>query len=241
MFRVFRDQDDKGGDPSQGVKLEKSGWTSAVSDKIFDVHGEELLKHENINSVLDDYYGQKEKLSKAILKPEENASEEEINKFKESMNIPLKVEEYELGEIPEGATKDENFDKWIKDQALQLGLTKNQVKDLHKGWKILEATGYKSQAEESKKAKSDTEKAMKLKFGDNYEAAMGKVKVILELGGTEFVSRLKETGLDNDPGMVMALAKLGVLISEDSLKIPKGDKPKTKLSAAEVLYGGHGK
>lgn len=241
VIRVFRDQGDKGGDvittSTQGDKVEKTGWTSAVSNEIFDAHGEELVKHENINSVLKDYYTQKDELSKAIIKPGEKASEEEVNKYKESMGIPLKLEDYELGEIPDGATKDEEFDKWIKEKSLNLGLSKSQTKDFHKEFKALEATAIKAEVETKKAVKEKTEKEMRVKYGDEYDATMAKVVKIMDLGGTEFKARLKETGLDNDPGMVEVLAKLGSLISEDSLNISRESQKPRKLTHAERIYG----
>jgi len=245
VIKVFRDQGDKsGGDvttTTQGDKVEKTGWTSAVSNEIFDAHGEELVKHENINSVLKDFYTQKDQLSKAIVKPGENASEEEVNKYKESMGIPLKLEDYELGEIPDGATKDEEFDKWIKEQSLKLGLSKDATKNLHKEFKTLEANAIKAEVEAKKTAKETTEKELKVKYGDQYDATMAKVVKIMDLGGTEFKARLKETGLDNDPGMVAVLAKLGDLISEDSLNIHRDQQKPHKKTLAERMYPEQGK
>ncbi|TET97743.1 MAG: hypothetical protein E3J23_08675 [Candidatus Stahlbacteria bacterium] len=246
MIKVFRNQDDKGGnppsDPPQEVKtVEKTGWGSAVKDEIWNVHGEELSKHKDINSVIEDYYSQKEKLSKSINRPGESASEEEVNKFKESMGVPLKVEDYVFGEIPNGAGKDENFDKWFREQSLKRGLTKDQAKEFYNDWKSLEATGIKAQTESKVKAKEETEKAMRVKYGDNYEAAMAKVTRILNFGGDEFKAKLKETGLDNDPGLVQVLAKLGDMISEDTINKPKGGNEPKKLSAAEVMYPEQGK
>ena len=244
-MKILRDQGTEGGGDTtnQESKVpEKAGtWGAAVTDEIWKEHGKELSEHKDINSVLGDYYSQKEQLSKAIVKPGEKASEEEVNKYKESMGIPLKLEDYELGELPDGATKDEDFDKWIKEQSLKLGLSKDATKNLHKEFKTLEATAIKAEVEAKKVAKEKTEKEMRVKYGDQYDATMAKVVKILDLGGTEFKARLKETGLDNDPGMVAVLAKLGDLISEDSLNIHKEQQKPHKLSLAERMYPDQGK
>lgn len=247
-FHVFLDQGDGGGGDNGngagdngGTKLEKTGWTSAVKDEIFEKHGEDLLKHENINSVLTDYFGQKEKLSKAIVKPGENASDEEVKAYREAMDIPFKAEDYELGEIPDGAEKDENFDNWIKEKSHELGLSKKQTKEFYKDLKSYEAIGRKAQLEAKEKAKSEAEKAMRVKYGNDYDATMAKVSRILDFGGEEFKTMLNETGLGNTPGLVEVLAKLGNMISEDSLGNLKGGTEPKSLSIAERLYPSQGK
>ncbi len=247
-FHVFLQQADPGGGgdvtkvtPPVETKLEKTGWTSAVTDDIFKEHGEELLKHENINSVITDYYSQKEKLSSAIIKPGEKASEEEVKAYKEKMGIPLKAEDYEFGELPEGVEKSEEFDKWLKDKSLELGLNKEQTKEFHKELKSLEAAGLKDQNAAKEKAKADTEKTMKIEYGKDYDSVMAKVVRILDLGGADFKASLEKTGLGSDPGMVKVLAKLGEMISEDTLDHHRGGTEPVGSDPADILYPKQGK
>lgn len=250
VFRVFRDEGDGSGSTNpegeaaktEGTNVvEKTGWLAGVKDSIFEAHKDELGKHSNVNTVLEDYFNQKEKMSSAIVKPGKDASEEEVKAYNERMGIPSDEESYELSEAPEGASKSEEFDKAFKELALKVGLDKEQAKGFHFGLKSLEAAGVKAKAESDKKAMEETTKAMKNLYGDNYNSVMTKVTKIINLGGEGFQTFLKESQLGNDPRMVKALAALGDIISEDSLIRKQGGQSPVKKSVAERLYPTQGK
>ena len=203
------------------------GWIAAVKKEIVEAHGEDLKQFENINPVLEDYFKLKETIGKAIVKPSDDASEEEIKAYREQMGIPEKPEEYEVG----GAI-DENFDTWFKDVAFKSGMTKEQAKAVYDGWAELT-----KQAQEANEAKiKETERELRKELGSDYDNALANAGRIVDLGGEEIKAWLDETGAGNDARFVKLFAKLGAMISEDSLGVTTDDRPASEKSFAERLY-----
>ena len=225
-MKVFRNQDDGSGPDNPGggadkeveIKTEKTGWLSAVKDDIFKDHGEELAKHENINSVLEEHFTLKGKLS-----------ENEADKVE-------KAEDYEFDDAPEGATKSEEFEKSFRDMALEAGISKNSAKAVFAGLQGLEVAGNKAKAEADTKARAETTKAMKTEYGDKYDGVMAKVAKVLELGGFELKEGIEKSELGNSPNLIKALASIGNVISEDSLNRSAGGDKSEDKSAASILY-----
>ena len=213
------------------------GYMAAVKADLRDKYGDELRQYENINPIIEDYFTLKAKSSEAIIKPKEDATEEEVALYKEKMGIPKGADEYELDDPPEILGDQKEFDGWYKDMALEANLTKDQAKVVYAKWNELQATAIEKQNLEVK----ETEKALRKELGSDYEGAMANVGTILQQAGQDFVDYLTDTGIGNDPRFLKAMAKLGAVVSEDSIGLTKSKDPTgSSLSLAQRLYPSQG-
>ena len=99
----------------------------------------------------------------------------------------------------------------------------------------------KTAVEASREAMKETETQLRKELGSGYDEAVNNAVRILELGGPELTSWLDETGAGNDPRFVKAFAKLGSLVSEDSLGRTKATEKGRTSSLAERIYPNQGK
>jgi hypothetical protein len=99
----------------------------------------------------------------------------------------------------------------------ELGLTPRQVKGLMDDWYIPNAaSGSETIAKQKSDEKEKTISALKTELGDKYEARVGLVKSVLQLGGGDLADRFEKAGFGNDPELFKALSSLGEKILEDS-------------------------
>lgn len=206
------------------------GYMAAVKADLREKYGDELRNYENINPIIEDYFTLKAKSEEAIFKPKEGATEEEVAKYKEKMDIPSKADGYELEKPPEELGAD--YVDWFKDIALTANLSKPQAKAVYEAYNQLQ----KDVNEQNEAAKLETEKQLRKELGSDYDSAISNAQSILKLGGEDLVTWLNDTGAGNDPRFVKAFAKLGSLVSEDSVGTVKETKGGAKLSLAERLY-----
>jgi len=228
--------DDPGNEPPADPPADP-GWMAGASKELKEKYGEDMRKHDNISSQLSELYALKEKSSSAIFKPGKDATDEEVAAYKEAMNIPLAADDYEFDPLGEGQTPDENTETWARGVALKANLDKDQAKIVYSELKQLESIGRKAQAEAMEAARKETEKEMRQAYGKDYEITMAKTARVVELGGPELKTWMNETGAGNRPDFIRAMARIGSLISEDSLGKEDLGGPKGSKSAAEVLYG----
>jgi len=210
------------------------GYMAAVKADLREKYGDELRNYENINPIIEDYFTLKAKSEEAIFKPKEGATEEEVARYKEKMGIPVKAEEYDLGDPPKELGNE--YSDWFKDVSLEADLNKSQAKAVFDAFNKLQADVNESKIA----ARKETEKQLRKELGSDYESAISNAQAILNLGGEDLVSWLDETGAGNDPRFVRAFAKLGSLVSEDSVGTVKETKGGAKLSLAERLYPNQG-
>ena len=213
------------------------GWMSAVKNDIIEAHGEDMRQHGNINPILEDYYSQKAKVADAIFKPGPEATEEEVAQYNKLMDIPTEAQGYEFEANPEGFEGNADFDTWFRDVALTSKLSTDQAKALHSSWNGLQAEAGKAQ----KAQIAETERVLKTELGSGYDAAMANAVRIVELGGPEVKAWLDETGAGNDPRFTKMFAKLGAMISEDSIGQTRETQGAAEKSLAERLYPNQGK
>lgn len=210
------------------------GYMAAVKGDLREKYGDELRQYQNINPIIEDYFTLKAKSEKAIYKPDEKATPEEIAKYKESMGIPPDAKDYELDKAPEGS---EDFETWFRDTALTASLTKDQAKAFYDSWNKVQLDGENAKRE----ALVETEKAMRKEFGSDYESAIANASKIVQMGGEDLAAWLDETGAGNDPRFVRVFTKLGSMVSEDSIGRTQSTQQGSSLSLAERMYPTQGK
>jgi len=222
----------------EGIKDNKDpGYMAAVKADLREQYGDELRQYENINPIIKDYFELKAKSADGIFKPKEDATEEEVAKYKETMGIPKDAEGYDLGEVPKELGDRKDFNVWFKDMAIKTDLTKDQAKAVYDQWNTVELEAIKARQLEVK----ETDKKLREELGSGYDEAVANVGTILQQAGQDFVEYLDETGIGNDPRFIKAMAKLGSVVSEDSIGKTQAGQKGTPLSLAERMYPSQGK
>ena len=231
-----------GANPDQNVNTDDyPKWLDAVKQDIRDKHMDELKDKPNINPVLEDYFSLKAKVEKAIFKPGEGATPEDIAQYKEQMGIPSDVNAYEFDAPPEGVEAQEEFQTWFKDISLKTNLSKEQAKVLYNEWNQLQLKGIEAEEAARKEAFEAVEKELHKEYGADYESVVANAARIIKLGGEDLQGWLDETGAGNDPRFVRVFAKLGSMISEDSIGPIQSRNKGPSHSLADRLYPNQGR
>jgi len=189
------------------------GYMAAVKADLRDKYGDELRQYENINPIIEDYFTLKAKSADGIYKPKEGATEEEVATYKEKIGIPKEANGYELSEAPKELGDQTDFNTWFKDMALRTEMPKDKAKAQHQEYMDLQLQAHNAQVAEVK----ETERTLRADLGSGYDEAIANVGTILQSGGQDFVDMLNESGIGNDPRFIKALAKLGSVVTEDSI------------------------
>jgi hypothetical protein len=202
-------------------------------------NNESLAKFENVDKLARGYIDLEGKLSKAAIIPGKDASEDEWSEFLNTLGRPENSEGYEF-ETVEGLPPDISFNREkendFRQTAHNLGLTKEQAKELHK-WHINSVLNdYKGMV----RAKADDYKsavqAMKDEWGDEYGQNLELMRRGYDtLAAPELQALLKRTGLTNEPEIIKFFSRLGKLFAEDRTPTKElGGEPERDL--AKILY-----
>ncbi|NOT42370.1 MAG: hypothetical protein HOP13_17990 [Alphaproteobacteria bacterium] len=138
------------------------------------------------------------------------------------LGIPRSADGYELHrpDLPEGVAYDEAFEKAALPIAHKLGLTPGQVQGLLDFY-----AGHQSQAfQSSLKGRLDDETQsiglLKEEWGPSYDTKLTQAaRAARYFGGQPLIEFLNQSGIGNNPELVRAFAKIGSMMTEDSLKI----------------------
>jgi hypothetical protein len=143
-------------------------------------------------------------------------------------------EKYDF-KAPEGVQLDPTVLGLFEPIAKDLGLTQEQAQKLVDIYPQIQAKQVEQWSQQVEKWAEDT-KSDKEIGGDKLTVNVGLAQKALDtFGNKPLRALLDSTGIGNHPEVVRAFAKVGKLMSEDSLVL--GGKKGGQLSAAEVLYG----
>ncbi|RLI54572.1 MAG: hypothetical protein DRP09_12625 [Candidatus Thorarchaeota archaeon] len=228
-------------DNQQGVQETEQvntdpGWMSAVSKETREAYGEDMRQYANINPILTDYYSLKEKADSSIQLLGENATEEEVANYNEKMGIPTDASEYELDTAPKELDPEGNVEKWFRETAKGASLNKTQAKAVYEAYNKLQEDGLTAINEKTAADKVETERLLRAEYGSAYEGAMANSARILDIAGEGFRSWLNESGAGNDPRLIRTLARVGAMISEDSIGKTQATAKGTARTQAEIMY-----
>jgi hypothetical protein len=226
------------GDQPQGSEPQLPGWTAGLKAEVKEKFKDRLGDFKTISDIIPDYFELKDKMSKAIIKPGENATEEELSKYREAMGIPGDPSGYDLDTsgVPEGLVHEEDLG-FFKETFHKAGLNQNQAQNVYR--EIMRVLG------ESSLAKADEQKAEIEKVrqdiaqtfgGDAAKAEAAVQKVMQEFSDPELLKHLNETGIGNDPYLVRLLAKVGMQMLDDNLAQGSGNVPQQQESKPYMTY-----
>ena len=164
------------------------------------------------------------KLSKAIVVPSDDATDEEKATYRTAVGVPEKPEDYKLGEVklPEGFAVDEEMQKGYLAAAHAADMNPSQTAAIHSWYmKMLGPQLVEAQKIE-KTTIEEAAAAVRQRHGSDADA----VNTYMERGFKEIATPalhtiFKRTGLGNHPDIIDAMIKIGKLVSETPFVDPE--------------------
>lgn len=138
------------------------------------------------------------------------------------LGIPREPGGYKLQrpELPAGINYDETFEKAALPVAHKLGLTPQQVQGLLDFYAGHQAQSFQSLMRGRMEGETQSAQMLQQEWGPTYDAKVTQAKRAARyFGGQSLIDFLNESGAGNNPELVRAFAKIGSMMTEDSLKI----------------------
>ena len=118
--------------------------------------------------------------------------------------------EFEQVEMPQGMEHDTAGEDYFRTTVHQAGLNDRQAKALHKSYYQLMVQRHADAVRAQEHARQEAERSLRLEQGPAYEQSIGQARAALKHYATpEFLKRLDETGMGNDPNMLKVFMRVG--------------------------------
>ncbi len=217
------------GSQKDGGSGEQPAWLAQVTD---DLKGsKDLTQFKTISDLGKSYLELSEK-SKGYIKPlGEKPTPEEAAKFRKSIGVPEKAEDYKVEKpekMPEGMVHDDVLEKKFRETSHQLNLTPSQVAGIYKMYSDyslgINEDLNKDFADEKQKAVDTLKDIWKgSAYEENTAKAIRSFHKFAEasnppeaFGGVEGIKQwVEQNGMGNDPVMVWLFSKTFELIGDD--------------------------
>lgn len=226
------------GDQPQGSEPKLPGWTSGLKADVREQYKDKLSEYQTPTDIVTKYF---ELADKAIVKPGEDATEEDRAAYRVALGIPEKADGYEIdtSEVPESVRFKDDV-KWFQEVAHKANLTGEQAQTMYN-----DVMGVLAQAEAQKaQAAVEAEEALKKTWGDNYTGNMEIAgKAMKEFADDEFREYLEESGMGNNPKMAEFLHRIGKSMLDDnfvrgeSVSRQENTKPYMTYPKMREVYG----
>jgi len=225
---------------AEGATKLQPAWMAQLPQDLKE--DQSLTKFQTIGDLGKSYKELEGKLGKAIVLPGEKATDEEKVRYRKSIGVPDKPEDYKLDpvELPGGITKDEATEKAFLAKAHELNLTLDQVKNVHQWY-------YKQLADDMKVVKTtmaEVETAMAKEYGADWSQAKGFMeRGFAQFADAETAKLFDLSGLGNHPGVIRMFIKMGKLITEHPFVDGKNERTesspigqRSNQELADVVY-----
>jgi len=151
-----------------------------------------------------------------VVIPKEGAKPEEIDAFYNKLGRPKTAQEYNLEklQLPEGFQ--EQDDQLVRNFAHSLGLNNKQANDLNKFLLKTATEAMEEQKTAAATAYKAAETELRKDWGSEFDTNMIKARLAINtFGGQELKDNLEKLGLQDNPLLAKAFAKIGKALSED--------------------------
>jgi hypothetical protein len=198
-----------------------------------------LQQYKDLNGLVKTHLELEKTLGNRVKLPDENSTEEEINKFYTKLGRPEEASKYELTdpeELPEGFNINGESLTEFKNLAFKLGLTSSQANSLREHYlnKAVEEhkTSFKSEEEMDKEF---AEKSNKI-FGDKAKQVEGTVaKLIAENLSEQERELFKSQGIDVNNITNDSLLVMSAVLNNVSKKFLSPDTISQKYAPADSV------
>jgi len=203
-----------------GVEEKVVDWRKDLPENIKNLHPE----IKDVAGLMNAHVNIVKKIgANPIIKPGENATDEEKGKYYQELGRPEKVEGYEFAkaELPEGMEVNETVMSGMKESFFKRGLTKEQAEGVVADYMKGQSSAFTQSAEAAQAEINTTQATLKTKWGENYDT---NAKMAVSLAEKEFTPeflksfKVGDTLLGNHPEMVAFLHKVATMNKEDSLE-----------------------
>lgn len=199
---------------------ELAGWTAGFPAELKEQYGAELAKYPKMGDFARVAFEAQDKLSRAIVRPGEDASEEEVAAYREAIGVPADPNGYELKAEGSGT---EVFLESLKELAHKNNLSTTQAQAMVDYFVQTEQKAKEALEVELKNTIENGIKELRSEMGSSFEPKMLQAqRMVAGHFGEEFSDYLKESQLGNDPRFIKGMIALSDLISEDNLDTPPG-------------------
>lgn len=224
------------------------GWHEALSE---DLRGHAALeKFEDVDALAREHMHLQKLIGrKGIVPPGEDANEDEIGRFYDSLGRPKSPDGYELGDLarPEGMPWDEALETQMLAHMHAAGLTNAQARSILEGYVEVQGAAWEEARGIQGRTLDAAEDELRREWGGTFDA---KIDVANRAFAAAFGDKVDDIQnlqladgrfLGDHPDIVRAFASIGGLFAEAEFVGPKegrmgqsAEEARTKLSALEA-------
>ena len=204
--------DPQGQNNPDAGKGQLPGWISGLEAELR--NNPLITAHQKPSSFVKEALQWKEKADKAIVRPGEGATPDEVAAYQKAMGIPAKPEDYELD------TKgfSDEFAKAQRELYHKSGVTAEQAKALWEATKKQVETGAETLRRVNMQERQKAEADLKAEYGDGFTQVVQSARQALARFATpELRTYLEQTGMGNNAHLIRMLARISDSIGGDSL------------------------
>lgn len=209
------------------------GWLDKLPEEFNDAKPT-LSKYQSLQELAKAHYHLQKKIGNpGIQLPTEKSTPEEVAAFRKAIGVPEAADKYELlpEQLPEGVTVNQDLLKPYAEIAHKHNIPATAMKELVAENIKQAAMANGAAAEMVQQRIAEGEKTLREKFGGEFDSRVNQAKRAAGAVGLD----LKSPGL-TDPAVVIALAQLGDMMSEDKLKAGDSSAPLTgKYRAQDIM------
>jgi hypothetical protein len=242
--------DSQGGNSGNDVDVDVSSadtdkkptWTEQVKG---DLQGNEILgRFSTVTEAATRLVELEGSAANSISKLGEDATDEQRDAYFNALGRPESADGYEFSipdEIPENMRMSDEDISTLKATLHAKGFSKAHAADVMDMYSNVLVQGMKNIKADEEAAMKAGEKALSEAWGDNLKANLEMSnRVITKLGGDDFKSFLKTSGLANSPELHMFAHKVSTLVSEDTMMEPAekgtGERKRTRSGLPQMTY-----
>lgn len=161
--------------------------------------------------------------------PGPDADDATKNDFYSKLGRPENADGYELPVdekmFSDGFKRNEEMEKWFKDEAHKAGLSTTQAKALYGSFINYSKGVFDQTSTEIKQARDNAISSLKTEWGAAYESQINRAKgVVNEFMDDDMKNFLASSGLGDHPTFIKTMAALGKALGEDTI----GEKSKSE-------------
>lgn len=213
------------------------GWLDRLPDAEFGEYKPTLQNFRTLPDILKTLGHQQKQIGKpkGVTIPGEGAKPEEIAAFRKALGIPEKPEDYGLKpeKLPDGIEWDEEMEKSIAALALEHNVPPKAMKALVGKMLDRDVARNAAVSKQVEQMLADGEAKLKQTWGGDFDKKLAHAGRVAKTVGLDPAS----PGL-TDPNVVIALERLGAMMSEDRL-VPDGGNGATnqpgKVRAKDIM------
>ena len=206
------------GEPSpQKGEPEGKGWYAILPKDYQEKYAEELKGFAKPKDLFDAYLANSEKLKGAVVKPGENATDEERKAYLKALGVPDKYSLPKLGDEDKGYLGDvDGFNRWFEEAAAKTDMTQAQCEAFYNLYVSANVQKAREQAEARARLEQEQADELNREWGDrakeNFELSKRAFK---KYATPEFAKFIESNGLGTNPAFIRVFHTIAQRVSGD--------------------------